>query len=157
MKKSLTHMNNEIKNNIEDFVYNIVDKYTAKHDIDKNLIKIKFELCPTHPTSSCTVYDHDNYKKDGFDIYLNPFQFSIRTVYHELSHVKCKLHADICDVDNEDEMNDIALQEIKEIYPSVIPKYKKNTIINYSTEFNDSEPCFVRKDIKKDSNLRLFD
>ncbi len=146
MGKSKFNNNNNIKNNIEKLVFNIVDEYSSKHDIDKNLIKIKFELCPTHPTSSCTVYDHDNYEKDGFDIYLNPFQFSIRTIYHELSHVKCKLHADICDVDNEDEMNEIAFDEIKKIYPSTISKYKKNKTINYSTEFIDS-----KSDVKKDS------
>lgn len=84
--------------------------------------EVVFEACPTDPRTSCALYDKNkvgedgNYKGNDAKIYLNPYNASPRTVFHEMDHY-IDLHKGRGHSLNEDKANDFAFSKLNEYFP----------------------------------------
>jgi hypothetical protein len=84
--------------------------------------EVVFGACPTDPRTSCALYDKNKIDKDGnytgkdAKIYLNPYNASPRTVFHEMDHYidlwKGRGHSL-----SEDKANDFAFSKLNEYFP----------------------------------------
>jgi hypothetical protein len=107
---------NELKRSYQEIVKNMAIKEGVP------VPEVIFGACPTDPRTSCALYDKNKIGPDGnytgtdAKIYLNPYNASPRTVFHEMDHYidlwKGRGHSL-----SEDKANDFAFSKLNEYFP----------------------------------------
>lgn len=107
---------NELKRSYQEIVKNMALKEGVP------VPEVVFGACPTDPRTSCALYDKNkigpdgNYTGNDAKIYLNPYNASPRTVFHEMDHY-IDLYKGRGHSLSEDKANDFAFSKLNEYFP----------------------------------------